>query len=219
MSSKPLEYPRLTKLDPEVQLAMKWAVTGINQANANLAALAKAHIALQKSVSDAQNSAIQTQQQVDSLPSFDVLQSGTSSQLKVQSSVLPAHCTGFSYVATPTSITFYWDGTHGSSQIQIAWPDGTVTQVPLASLAITGLTPGATYLFYPAYNTGMNMVQFSPPHAPVASAVGTPAVAYTAANIFAASAADGDNVQSLSDGPISITTPSTGSASGKVGGK
>ncbi len=215
-------YPKLTNTDTLTQQAWRRAFDAIYDNMDAINTVAAAHNSTLSDVQEATSQAQSTQQKIASLPSFDVLQSGSSPQLKVQSSILPAHCTGFSYTSTTTSITFYWDGTNGSSQIQIAWPDGSVTKVPLAKLVITGLTPGTTYHFYPAFNTGTNMVTFSPANAPAASAVGSPAVAYAAPNVFAASAADGDRFQSLySDGVngMQVATPSTGTGSGSAGGK
>lgn len=221
MGTKPQQYPQLSNLDNETQLAVRRAFDAINKTNADLQSLAAAHITLQQQVRNAQNQTVETQQKVASLPSFDILQSGTSSQLKMQGSVLPAHNTGFTYTTTTTSITFYWDGTNGSSQIQIAWPDGSTTLVPLSRIAITGLSAGTTYNFYPFYDTQLNTVHFapqgSPPNCP--NGVGTPPVAYTAPNIFAAAAADGDRMQALSNGPIVVATPGSGTTSGSAGGK
>lgn len=190
------------------------AVTALG---AQIAALTTAHGNVTKRIAAVESSSQRVQQQVSSLPSFDVLQSGTSTQLKVQASALPAHCGTMSYVADATagSITFSWTG------LQIAWPDGTITTIPDSSLVVTGLTPSSTYLFYPSYNTNTNSVQFAPNGAPATCppGTGTPPVAYTAANIFAAAAADGDRNQSLSNGPISITMPASGTSSGTVGGK
>jgi hypothetical protein len=215
-------YPNLTHLDQATQDAIRKLYDGMYAAEDKMSAIAVAHNQGLAETREANDTAQQLQQQVSSLPSFDVLASGTSTQLKIQSSALPAHCTPMVAVITPTGVTFYWDGTNGSSQIQIAWPDGSVTKVPLASLSVSGLTPGTTYNFYPAYNTGLNVIQFAPPNAPTASAVGTPAVAYSTPSVLAAAAADGDRLQSLyTDGVngISITTPATGTATQTVGGK
>lgn len=210
-------YPQLPHLDQSTQDAFRRAYDGIYEAMDRIEAVATAHNAVVKQAAESLNTAQRTQQKVASLPSFDVLQSGVSSQVKVQSSMLPAHCSGFRAVVGTTSITFYWDGTNSSSQIQIAWPDGTVTKVPLANLTITGLSPSTLYFFYPSFNTGLGVIQFNPPGAPVG--VGTPAVAYTAANFLAAAAADGDRMQSLSDGGIQLTTTASGTTNVAAGGK
>lgn len=221
MGARPLAPTQATQLDQATKRAIDQVYIELNRTRGDLQTLAASHVKLKGEVTNSQSQARQNQQQISSLPSFDVLQSGRSTQLKMQSSVLPAHCTGFVFVATSTSVTFYWDGTNGSSQITIAWPDGTSTLVPLGAIAVNGLTPGTQYYFYASFNTQTNAVVFSPLGGPngVPDGDGTPAVAYTATNIFAAAAADGDSMQSLSDGPMTVTTPSSGMTTSAIGGK
>src|SRR6185437_2327148 len=59
--------------------------------------------------------------------------------------------TGFAYTSTTTSITWYWDGTNGSSNITIYRADKTTTGPLSGSQTITGLSSGTTYNFYPYY--------------------------------------------------------------------
>jgi hypothetical protein len=215
-------YPNLDGESQSVQNAVRRAYDLIYALRSQNASIVQAHNQLAGTVASSQNQAQQTAAQVTALPSLDLLSSGVSTQLNTtQASILPAHNTGGTYVATSTTITFYWDGTNGSQQIQIVWPDGSTTLAPLANLAVTGLTPGATYYFYPSYNVQLNMIEFAPQGAPATcpNGDGTPPVAYPAANVYAAAAQDGDGCQALSNGPVVITLPSTGSASGSWGGK
>jgi hypothetical protein len=208
-------YPNLSDQPQSVQDAIKRAYDNIYALRAGQAAIVQANNVNAAAAKSAVSLSQKTQQQVTSLPSFDLLQSGSSTQLKAtQASVLPAHNTPFSWTATPTSITFTW------TNMQIAWPDGTTTTIS-GTLTVTGLTPGTTYYFYAGYNVRLNVVQFSPQGAPAncPNGVGTPPIAYLAPNIFAASAADGDGMQNLASGLMAIPTPSTGTSSGTVGGK
>lgn len=214
----------VTGASPEVKSALDSINNYLSVLQGQVSTLAAAHQALQEKVTSVQSSATQTQQKVSSLPNFDILVGGDSTQINgSQASILPAHVSGgMTYVAASSgTVTFYWDGTNGSSQVQIAWPNQTLTSIPLGNISVTGLATGVTYNFYPAYDVRLGVVQWSPqgatPNCPPGT--GTPPIAYAPANFQAAAAADGDGMQSLSDGPIQITIPATGSTSGSCGGK
>lgn len=224
MSTPALIIPRSGQMTAQQQSDfIKAAFDQINALHGTIQTLTAAHNNLAKRVAEQQNQVQKTAAQVTSIPSLDILSGGVSTQLRVsQSSVLPAHNTGFVYVATDVEIDFYADGTNGSSPIVIAWPDGTTTTCLPFSLKVTGLSPSTPYYFYAGYDVRLNLIQFSPLGCPqnCPPGIGSPlACAYPAPNIFANAGADGDGMQNLSDGPMVISTtsgsPSTGSAGGK----
>jgi hypothetical protein len=119
----------------------------------------------------------------------------------------------FSAVATPTGITFYWNGTNGSGSLLLYRDDGTPSYAEFGLLAVSGLSANTTYYFYPyvdqslmVNSLGLDAVQF------VDGGVGSPAVALTARSQSAAVAQGGLNRIPLSDGAIAVTTPSSGTA-------
>lgn len=149
----------------------------------------------------------------------------TSPQIKSLGSRAASLTTGFTYTATTTSVTMYWDGTNGSQLLRIYRDDNTVDGPFSGNQLITGLTAGTTYFFYPYFDETMRTVQF------VTSsgvAVGSPAIAYTATNILAAQQqvlrgriplAGNLAVAGIAT-PASGTTPATklGGGGGSVGG-
>lgn len=191
------------------------------------------------------NSAAQTQAriQVSPLTSSPVVQVGSRGQLSAisvsprgtpqlaakqpiidptQSTILSAGnrisslTTQQAFVSTATSITFYWDGTHGSQILKIYRDDGTISAPVSNNLAITGLSASTKYFFYPYYDEVLMKVVFPTGDG---TGVGSPAVAFTASNIVAAQ-------QQIMRGRISlfaaasqgITTPASGSGGGSGGG-
>lgn len=170
--------------------------------------------ALQQAQKSIKSQAANISQSLSILPSADLLSSGTSSGVKTQASIPPTVNNGFAYTSTTTSITWFWDGTNGSMLLQIDWPDGSVTQVPPASLQITGLTPNTAYKFYPYFNVDLNMVLF----AQVAGGVGTPPVAYTAVSASAAGIVNADRNVAMSSGSMAASTPNSGTGGGSGGG-
>ena len=66
----------------------------------------------------------------------------------------------FGFVATPTTITLYWDGTNGSLPFVVKRVDGTSFSVPQGSLVISGLNAGTIYGFLP-YNCLTNQTVLS----------------------------------------------------------
>ncbi|HEU5231961.1 MAG TPA: phage tail protein [Terriglobales bacterium] len=119
----------------------------------------------------------------------------------------------FSAVATPTGITFYWNGTNGSGSLLLYRDDGTPSYAEFGLLAVTGLSANTTYYFYPyvdqsliVNSLGLDAVQF------VGGGVGSPAIALTSRSQAAAVAQGGLNRIPLSDGAIAVTTPNSGMA-------
>lgn len=67
----------------------------------------------------------------------------------------------FQFSGTSTSITIFWDGSHGSQQFVIKRSNGQNYTIPKGSLVINGLTPGTIYKFTPYLNlTSPNTVSF-----------------------------------------------------------
>lgn len=119
----------------------------------------------------------------------------------------------FSAVATPTGITFYWNGTNGSSSLVVYRDDGTPSYLEFGIQAITGLSAITTYYFYPyldqsliVNSLGLNAAQF------VGGGAGSPAIALTARSQQAAVLQGGLNRIPLSNGAIAVTTPNAGSS-------
>lgn len=153
-------------------------------------------------------------QALSTLPASSLLSAGSSSGLKAQGNAVPTVNGKFAYVSTTSSITWYWDGTNGSSLLTIYWPDGTSTAVPPANLAITGLSSNTAYTFYPYFNVDLNSVGF----VQVSGGVGTPAAAYTASSLAAAAAQSADGNTPMVAAPLTASTTSSGSGGGSGGG-
>lgn len=86
------------------------------------------------------------------LGSGNVLDLASSSVTKV-GSVSPAGVTGqFAAVTSTTTITWYWDGTNGSTPCVIHRADGSTFAVPRGSITISGLTAATTYYFLPFWS-------------------------------------------------------------------
>lgn len=126
----------------------------------------------------------------------------------------PFSTTGsFAYTSTPTSITWYWDGTNGSSTITIYRADNTTTGPLSGSQAVTGLSPSTTYNFYPYYNEVTKAIEW------VAGGSGTPD--YAQASAGSKTLIQAQNLRTRI--PLSIsgmpgTTPASGSGGGTGGG-
>jgi len=121
--------------------------------------------------------------------------------------------TGFAYTSTTTSITWYWDGTNGSSNITIYRADKTTTGPLSGTQTITGLTSGTTYNFYPYYDDAAKAIAW------VAGGSGTPAYAQPSAG--SKTLVQQQNLRNhipLSIGGMQGATTSSGSGSGSGGG-
>lgn len=93
--------------------------------------------------------------------------------------------TPIQWIATTTSISFYWDGTNGSSFLRIGRDDGTVIGPTNngSPVIVSNLTISTQYYFYPYWDEVQQKVIF----ATVQNvAVGIPALAFTVPNFLAA---------------------------------
>lgn len=128
--------------------------------------------------------------------------------------VIPfSQTTGFKYTATTTSITWYWDGTNGSTTLSILRADGTTTGPISGNVTITGLTLGTTYSFYPYWDEPTQSVQW------LTGGSGTPSYAQPSAggqSLVQAQALR--NRIPLSSGAMPASTPASGTSSGSGGG-
>ena len=133
----------------------------------------------------------------------------TTSQVQSLGSRISSLTTGFTFTATTTSITLYWDGTNSSNLLRIYRDDNTVDGPFSGNQTISGLSANTQYFFYPYFDETLRTVQF----VAITGAVGSPPIAYTATTIKAAQ-------QQLLRGRIplagnlaitGITTPAAGS--------
>lgn len=149
----------------------------------------------------------------------------TSAQLESVGSRPQSITTAITYTSTTTSITFYWDGTNGSTPLTIYRDDGTTIGPFIGNFTVTGLSPNTTYFFYPFYqeavtpsaNFGQHPVGINWGTTP--GGVGTPPVAFTAQNLVALQEQISRDHIPLATG-FSVTgasTPASGSGSGSGG--
>lgn len=121
--------------------------------------------------------------------------------------------TPFTYTATTTSITWYWDGTNGSTTLTIYRADNTTTGPISGNQTITGLTPATTYNFYPYWDETAKTFKW------VAGGSGTPAYAQPSAG--SAVLVQQQNLRNqipLSIGGMQASTPAAGTGGGSGGG-
>jgi len=130
----------------------------------------------------------------------------SKSGVLARGSVPPTWNASFSYASTPTTITWSW------TSLTIYRADGTTTPIPSASLAITGLTAGTTYFFYPYWDESAAQLNW------VAGGAGSPAYAQTAKTNAAAQQQSLRSRIPLSQGAMIAGTPTTGSGGGSGGG-
>jgi hypothetical protein len=130
-----------------------------------------------------------------------------SSDLNSQGSIPPTLNDGLNYTSTTTSITWTWNN------LVIQFGDLSQTEVPDGSLAVTGLSPGVTYYFYPYYDTNIGRLLFVP-----GAAQGSPSVSYTIQNTVAAAKQNADGNVPLSIGGMQGVTPNAGTGGGTGGG-
>lgn len=142
----------------------------------------------------------------------------TTAQITSKGSRMSSITTPITWVATSTSVTFYWDGTNGSQLLRIGRDDG--TQVGPTNngspVIVTGLTPSTQYYFYAYWDEVQQKVIFATVQG---VAKGTPAFAFLAQNFFAAQ-------QQILRGRIplglllidtGVATPGSGSTTGSGG--
>jgi len=202
------------KYPPDLADAVTIAYNNLYSSQAQIQALAAAMNQL-KTAQDAQAATQAAQQSaLASLSAVSTVAGGSSTLLKSQASVVPVLVGSFAYVSTTSSITWYWDGTNGSTQLTLLWPDGSTSQIPANHLAITGLTANTAYFFYPYSSSTAIAVQF----AMVAGGSGTPPAAYAAKNLTAAAYVSADGLVALAPTSMTASTTSSGSGGGSGGG-
>lgn len=125
-------------------------------------------------------------QQVPSNPGIRALSPGsvdpTSNVLLTGGSRTSSLATGFTFTATTTTITIYWDGSNSSAQLRIYRDDGSVAGPFPGTKIITGLVANTKYFFYPYFDEATQTVKF----VSVPGAVGSPPIAYLATDIAVA---------------------------------
>lgn len=141
---------------------------------------------------------------------------------KVGSLPPSANISGFAYTSTANSITWYWDGTNGSTVIVLHRSDGSTQVIPTSGSPFTvgGLANATTYYFLPYWvpNQGCNVSW-------VVGTVGAPLIAFVLADttdvtkgsfyILQQSLQDREQ---LTGGFMSATTGSSGGGGGGGGG-
>src|SRR5271156_390749 len=130
----------------------------------------------------------------------------TKSGVMMKGSVPPTWSGSFTYVSTTSSITWTW------SALTILRADGTSTSIPNGSLAITGLTTGTTYYFYPYWDDSALAIGW------VAGGAGSPANALTAKTNVAAQQPSLQARIPLSQGAVVAATTTSGTGGGSGGG-
>lgn len=155
----------------------------------------------------------------------NIINTAATVQLPSLGSMAGSITTAITYTSTPTTITFYWDGTNGSTPLTIYRDDNSFAVLAVGNLTVTGLTASTNYFFYPFWQeaivaadnptgeiTGVHWASF-------VGAAGTPAIAFSTQSVLAAQR------QALRDHlPLStafsttgITTPASGGGSGSGG--
>ena len=124
----------------------------------------------------------------------------------MKGSVPPTWSGAFTYASTTSSITWSWSG------LTIYRADGTTTAVPNGSLAVTGLTPGTTYYFYPYWNDAASAIGWVP------GGTGAPANAQTAKTNLGAQQQSLQGFIPLSQGAVVAATTTSGSGGCSGGG-
>ena len=130
----------------------------------------------------------------------------SKSGVLAKGSIPPTWNAAFIYASTPTTITWSWSG------VAIYRADGTTTAIPNGSLAVTGLSAGTTYFFYPYWDEVGTAIIW------VSGGTGSPANAQTAKTNSAAQQQSLQARVPLSQGAIVAATPATGSGGGSGGG-
>jgi hypothetical protein len=130
----------------------------------------------------------------------------TKSGVLMKGSVPPTWSGGFTYISTPSSITWSWSG------LTIYRADGTTTAAPNGSIGVSTLGSGTSYYFYPYWDDVESAVGW------VAGGAGSPAIAQTAKTIVAAQQQALQGRIPLSQGAVLAATTTSGTGGGSGGG-
>jgi hypothetical protein len=130
----------------------------------------------------------------------------TKSGVLMKGSVPPTWSGAFTYASTTSGITWSWSG------LTIYRADGSTTAVLNGSVAISGLTAGTTYYFYPYWDDTAGGIVW------VAGGVGAPAYAQSAKTNSAAQQQALQGRIPLSQGAIAAATTTSGTGGGSGGG-
>jgi hypothetical protein len=127
----------------------------------------------------------------------------------MKGSVPPTWSGAFTYVSTTTTITWAW------SSLTIARADGTTTSAGAGSLAVTGLSAGTSYYFYPYWDDSALALAWV---GGLAGSAGSPANGFTAKTNAAAQQQALQGRIPLSQGAMIAATTTSGTGGGSGGG-
>lgn len=192
-----MQFPYDPALGAQTNEALTWVVAALNQ------------LIGQANVQPGQGLQALSQNTIDP----------TTGQIISAGSRTSSLATAMAFVAQPTSISFYWDGTNGSAPLQIYRDDGTITGPIVAGspLTVTGLSASTNYKFYPYWDDVQGVVRFA---TVPGAAIGSPAIAFAAGNILAAQQQilRGHILLGSTLATTGVTTPASGSSGGSGGG-
>jgi hypothetical protein len=181
----------LKKISTHLYESMKSVVSGVNNLK----------LSMDTGVTDGTDYA---RVSVDALTSNEI--DPSKSGMLMKGSVPPTWSGAFTYVSTPSSITWSWSG------LTILRADGTNTQITNGSLAVTSLAAATTYCFYPYWDETQQLLAF------VGGGAGNPANAQTAKTIAAAQQQALQGFVPLSSGAMTAATVASGTGGGSGGG-
>jgi hypothetical protein len=203
------------KVAPEVEQVLIDVHSKIDNLNAVMTGL-KQQIATLPTAAQFQQHANKVQQAIATMPGFDAVVAGVSTGHIQQSSILPIVSGAFAYTSTTNSITWFWDGTNGSSILTLTWPDKSVTQVPPSSQLSSGLNPSTTYNFFPYFDSTLGGIVFT---SDAATGVGTQKNAFLGSILAATAIQSQDNHAPLNLSPMTAATTAAGTGGGSGGGR
>lgn len=108
----------------------------------------------------------------------------TSNEIISAGSRTASLTTGFTFTATTTSITMYWDGSNSSVLLRVYRDDGKIAGPFAGNQLVTGLSPNTKYFFYPYFDETSQVVRFVSQPGAAANPVGSPPIAYLATDIL-----------------------------------
>src|SRR5271156_2534556 len=133
----------------------------------------------------------------------------TKTGVLMKGSIAPTWSGAFTYLSTSSSITWSW------TSLTIARADGTTTVVANGSLAVSALTPGTAYNFYPYWDETALAIGWV---GGIAGSAGAPADAFTAKTNAAAQQQALQGRIPLSQGAMIAATTTSGTGGGSGGG-